>query len=290
MLLEVNDLEVSYGSIKALHGISFTVEKDEIVTLIGANGAGKTTTLNTITRLMNPDSGSIVYKGHDLTQLPAHEVVKLGMTLVPEGRRIFGNLTVQENLKLAAYARKDRDQVEKDIRRVYELFPRLEERRNQLGDTLSGGEQQMLAVGRALVTGGDLLLLDEPSMGLAPILVQEIFNILREIRERGTTILLVEQNANQALKLADRAYVLETGNVVLRPGAGTRARAARAAGVPGRVAWQPQPHPPPHWRGGWGQFSLLTWYLARAPLAGCQPGDYPLWIMSTAATKAQHAG
>ncbi|NLH08073.1 MAG: ABC transporter ATP-binding protein, partial [Chloroflexi bacterium] len=176
MLLEVNDLEVSYGSIKALHGISFTVEKDEIVTLIGANGAGKTTTLNTITRLMNPDSGSIVYKGHDLTQLPAHEVVKLGMTLVPEGRRIFGNLTVQENLKLAAYARKDRDQVEKDIRRVYELFPRLEERRNQLGDTLSGGEQQMLAVGRALVTGGDLLLLDEPSMGLAPILVQEIFN------------------------------------------------------------------------------------------------------------------
>ncbi len=227
MLLEVNDLEVSYGSIKALHGISFTVEKDEIVTLIGANGAGKTTTLNTITRLMNPDSGSIVYKGHDLTQLPAHEVVKLGMTLVPEGRRIFGNLTVQENLKLAAYARKDRDQVEKDIRRVYELFPRLEERRNQLGDTLSGGEQQMLAVGRALVAGGDLLLLDEPSMGLAPILVQEIFNILREIRERGTTILLVEQNANQALKLADRAYVLETGNVVLSGPAQELAREPR---------------------------------------------------------------
>ena len=227
MLLEVNDVEVSYGSIKALHGISFTVEKDEIVTLIGANGAGKTTTLNTITRLMNPDSGSIVYKGHDLTQLPAHEVVKLGMTLVPEGRRIFGNLTVQENLKLAAYARKDRDQVEKDIRRVYELFPRLEERRNQLGDTLSGGEQQMLAVGRALVTGGDLLLLDEPSMGLAPILVQEIFNILREIRERGTTILLVEQNANQALKLADRAYVLETGNVVLSGPAQELAREPR---------------------------------------------------------------
>jgi len=227
MLLEVNDLEVSYGSIKALHGISFTVEKDEIVTLIGANGAGKTTTLNTITRLMNPDSGSIVYKGHDLTQLPAHEVVKLGMTLVPEGRRIFGNLTVQENLKLAAYARKDRDQVEKDIRRVSELFPRLEERRNQLGDTLSGGEQQMLAVGRALVTGGDLLLLDEPSMGLAPILVQEIFNILREIRERGTTILLVEQNANQALKLADRAYVLETGNVVLSGPAQELAREPR---------------------------------------------------------------
>ncbi len=227
MLLEVNDLEVSYGSIKAIHGISFAVEKDEIVTLIGANGAGKTTTLNTITRLMDPDSGSIVYKGHDLTQIPAHEVVKLGMTLVPEGRRIFGNLTVLENLKLAAYARKDRDQVQKDIRRVYDLFPRLEERKNQLGDTLSGGEQQMLAVGRALVTGGELLLLDEPSMGLAPILVQEIFNILREIRERGTTILLVEQNANQALKLADRAYVLETGNVVLSGPARELAREPR---------------------------------------------------------------
>ena len=215
MLLEVKDLEVSYGAIKAIHGISFNVEKDEIVTLIGANGAGKTTTLNTVVRLMDPDSGSIVYKGHDLTKLGAHEVVQLGMTLVPEGRRIFGNLTVLENLRLAAFARKDRDQIKRDIERVYGLFPRLEERKSQLGDTLSGGEQQMLAVGRALVTGGDLLLLDEPSMGLAPILVQEIFNILREIRERGTTILLVEQNANQALKLADRAYVLETGNVVL---------------------------------------------------------------------------
>jgi branched-chain amino acid transport system ATP-binding protein len=168
-----------------------------------------------------------VYRGHDLTQLPAHEVVQLGMTLVPEGRRIFGNLTVLENLKLAAFSRNDRDQVQKDIRRVYDLFPRLEERKNQLGDTLSGGEQQMLAVGRALVTGGELLLLDEPSMGLAPILVQEIFNILREIRERGTTILLVEQNANQALKLADRAYVLETGSVVLSGPAKALAREQR---------------------------------------------------------------
>ncbi|HLV44922.1 MAG TPA: ABC transporter ATP-binding protein [Aggregatilineales bacterium] len=227
MLLEVEDLEVSYGSIKAIHGISFGVEKDEIVTLIGANGAGKTTTLNTVTRLMDPDAGTIVYRGHDLTQLPAHEVVQLGMTLVPEGRRIFGNLTVLENLKLAAFSRNDRDQVQKDIRRVYDLFPRLEERKNQLGDTLSGGEQQMLAVGRALVTGGELLLLDEPSMGLAPILVQEIFNILREIRERGTTILLVEQNANQALKLADRAYVLETGSVVLSGPAKALAREQR---------------------------------------------------------------
>lgn len=227
MLLEVEDLEVSYGSIKAIHGISFGVEKDEIVTLIGANGAGKTTTLNTVTRLMDPDAGTIVYRGHDLTQLPAHEVVQLGMTLVPEGRRIFGNLTVLENLKLAAFSRNDRDQVQKDIRRVYDLFPRLEERKNQLGDTLSGGEQQMLAVGRALVTGGELLLLDEPSMGLAPILVQEIFNILREIRERGTTILLVEQNANQALKLADRAYVLETGSVVLSGPAKELAREQR---------------------------------------------------------------
>lgn len=224
MLLEVNDLEVSYGSIKALHGISFTVEKDEIVTLIGANGAGKTTTLNTITRLMNPDSGSIVYKGHDLTQLPAHEVVKLGMTLVPEGRRIFGNLTVQENLKLAAYARKDRDQVEKDIRRVYELFPRLEERRNQLGDTLSGGEQQMLAVGRALMARPKLLMLDEPSMGLAPNLVQFIMQTVREINQQGVTVLVVEQNARSALRLATRAYVLETGRITLEGPAAELAR------------------------------------------------------------------
>lgn len=215
MLLRVQDLEVSYGSIKAVHGVSFEVEEGEIVTLIGANGAGKTTILNTIVRLLEPDSGSILYKGQDLVKVPAHQVVALGMTLVPEGRRIFGNLTVGENLKLAAFSRRERAQIDKDIQRVYDIFPRLAERRNQLGDTLSGGEQQMLAVGRALVTGGDLMLLDEPSMGLAPILVQEIFNILREIHQRGTTILLVEQNANQALKLADRAYVLETGNIVL---------------------------------------------------------------------------
>lgn len=215
MLLAVENLEVSYGNIKAVHGVSFEVEQGEIVTLIGANGAGKTTILNTVSRLKDPDSGTIIYQGEDLTEVPPHRVVQLGMTLVPEGRRIFGNLTVGENLRLAAFSRSDRDAVKADLGRVYDVFPRLEERRNQLGDTLSGGEQQMLAVGRALVTGGELMLLDEPSMGLAPILVQDIFRVLSEIRERGTTILLVEQNANQALKLADRAYVLETGNIVV---------------------------------------------------------------------------
>ncbi len=215
MLLSVNDLEVSYGSIKAVYGVSFEVDEGEIVTLIGANGAGKTTVLNTLVRLLPADSGSIVYKGQDLLSMAPHRVVQQGMTLVPEGRRIFGNLTVGENLRLAAFARKDKEQVTRDVQRVYDLFPRLYERRTQLGDTLSGGEQQMLAVGRALVTGGDLVLLDEPSMGLAPILVQEIFQILREINERGITILLVEQNARQALKLASRAYVLETGRIVL---------------------------------------------------------------------------
>jgi branched-chain amino acid transport system ATP-binding protein len=215
VLLSVKDLEVSYGSIKAVHGVSFDVDEGEIVTLIGANGAGKTTVLNTLVRLLPADSGSIVYKGQDLMLVPPHRVVQEGMTLVPEGRRIFGNLTVGENLQLAAFARKDKQQVARDVKRVYDIFPRLYERRAQLGDTLSGGEQQMLAVGRALVTGGEFVLLDEPSMGLAPILVQEIFQILREINERGITILLVEQNARQALKLASRAYVLETGRIVL---------------------------------------------------------------------------
>ena len=215
MLLSVYDLEVSFGSIKAVHGVSFDVDEGEIVTLIGANGAGKTTVLNTLVRLLPADSGSIVYKGQDLLPVPPHQVVQQGMTLVPEGRRIFGNLTVGENLRLAAFARRDKEQVARDVKRVYDIFPRLYERRSQLGDTLSGGEQQMLAVGRALVTGGELVLLDEPSMGLAPILVQEIFQILREINERGITILLVEQNARQALKLASRAYVLETGRIVL---------------------------------------------------------------------------
>jgi branched-chain amino acid transport system ATP-binding protein len=214
MLLSVRDLHVSYGSIKAVHGVSFEVEEGEIVTLIGANGAGKSTILNTIAGLHPSDQGDIIYRNTDLTRMAAHEVVKLGLALVPEGRRIFGNLTVYENLRLAGF-QLDRAKLERRIKQVYQYFPRLEERRGQLGDTLSGGEQQMLAVGRALVTGGQLMLLDEPSMGLAPILVQQIFAILSEINRQGTTLLLVEQNAHMALRFAHRAYVLETGNIVL---------------------------------------------------------------------------
>ncbi len=214
MLLSVRDMHVSYGSIKAVHGVSFDVDEGEIVTLIGANGAGKSTTLNTIAGLLSPDSGEIIYQGENIAGMSAHSIVKRGMALVPEGRRIFGNLTVYENLRLAGF-QLDSATLNKRIKRVFEIFPRLEERRDQLGDTLSGGEQQMLAVGRALVTGGKLMLLDEPSMGLAPILVQQIFEILREINAQGTTILLVEQNARMALQLAARGYVLETGNIVL---------------------------------------------------------------------------
>jgi branched-chain amino acid transport system ATP-binding protein len=214
MLLSVQDLRVSYGHIEAVHGISFDVEEGEIVTLIGANGAGKSTILNTIAGLQRPDGGSILFRNADIGPLDAHHIVKQGLALVPEGRRIFGNLTVYENLRLAGFQISP-GEIERRIRRVYDYFPRLDERKNQLGDTLSGGEQQMLAVGRALVTGGQCMLLDEPSMGLAPILVQQIFEILREINRQGTTVLLVEQNANMALKLANRAYVLETGNVVL---------------------------------------------------------------------------
>jgi branched-chain amino acid transport system ATP-binding protein len=214
MLLSVQDLRVSYGNIEAVHGISFDVEEGEIVTLIGANGAGKSTILNTIAGLQYPDSGSILYRDVEIGPLDAHHIVKQGLALVPEGRRIFGNLTVYENLRLAGFQISS-GEIERRIRRVYDYFPRLEERKGQLGDTLSGGEQQMLAVGRALVTGGQCILLDEPSMGLAPILVQQIFEILREINRQGTTVLLVEQNANMALKLANRAYVLETGNIVL---------------------------------------------------------------------------
>jgi branched-chain amino acid transport system ATP-binding protein len=214
MLLSVRDLFVSYGNIQAVHGVSFEVNEGEIVTLIGANGAGKSTILNTIAGLQSADSGEIVYRNTDITPMSAHQMVKLGLALVPEGRRIFGNLTVYENLRLAGFALNS-DELVRRIRQVYDYFPRLEERKSQLGDTLSGGEQQMLAVGRALVTGGDLILLDEPSMGLAPILVQQIFAILREINEAGVTILLVEQNAHMALKLANRGYVLETGSIML---------------------------------------------------------------------------
>ena len=220
-LLSVKDLVVSYGAIEALHGISFEVEKGEIVTLIGANGAGKSTTLWSIVRQIRElggrvISGSIFYDGADLLQYSAHDVVnKFGISLVPEGRRVFGNLTVLENLKLAAFARADQNEVVRDLKRVFSIFPRLDDRKGQLADLLSGGEQQMLSVGRALMTRGSLMLLDEPSMGLAPVLVQGLFRTLLEINRSGTTLLLVEQNANLALKYASRAYVLETGNIVL---------------------------------------------------------------------------
>lgn len=227
MLLSVRDLRVSYGNIQAVHGVSFDVEEGEIVTLIGANGAGKSTILNTIAGLQPADSGVIEYRGKDIAPLLAHDVVKQGLALVPEGRRIFGNLTVYENLRLAGFQLNPAD-LARRIRRVYDYFPRLEERKQQLGDTLSGGEQQMLAVGRALVTGGKLMLLDEPSMGLAPLLVQQIFAILEEINNAGTTILLVEQNAHMALKLANRGYVLETGNITL---SGPSAELARSEDV-----------------------------------------------------------
>jgi len=211
--LSVQDLVVSYGNIQALRGISLEVHEGEIVTLIGANGAGKSTTLRAISGLISVQSGGINFDGKDLRVYPAHRIVELGISHAPEGRGIFGNLTVLENLKLATYARKDKGEIPKDYRRVFDLFPRLEERKNQVGGTLSGGEQQMLAVGRAMMTRGRLMLLDEPSMGLAPILVQEIFRILKEINQSGTTILLVEQNAHMALQLATRGYVLETGMI-----------------------------------------------------------------------------
>mgnify|MGYP005847752423 CR=1 FL=1 len=215
MLLSVENLEVAYGYIKALHGISFHVDQGEIVALIGANGAGKSTTLRAISRLIPIQAGSIRYDGKNLLELAPHDVVKLGVAHVPEGRRIFGNLTVMENLKLAAYNRKDRHELARDFERIFALFPRLSERKEQRGDTLSGGEQQMLAVARALMTRGRLMLLDEPSMGLAPVLMRDLFRVLREINEAGTTILLVEQNARMALKFAQRCYVLETGTIVL---------------------------------------------------------------------------
>jgi branched-chain amino acid transport system ATP-binding protein len=216
MLLEVRDLEVYYGNIRALNGISFGVDEGEIVCIIGANGAGKSTTLRTISRLVPARAGSMIYKGKDLRKYSPEKVVsELGISHVPEGRHIFGNLTVMENLQLATYARKDKGGIEKDYKRVFALFPRLEERKNQRSETLSGGEQQMLAVARALMTKGKIMLLDEPSMGLAPVLMQELFRVLKEINEAGTTILVVEQNARMALQFASRGYVLETGNIVL---------------------------------------------------------------------------
>ncbi len=214
VLLSVENLSVSYGSIKAVREISFDVKEGEIVTLIGANGAGKSSTLRAISGVV-PYSGSISYRGKPLHKIPADQIVALGIAQVPEGRGIFGNLTVYENLKLATWQRKDKAEIARDYERVFTIFPRLKERRAQLGGTLSGGEQQMLAVARALMSRGKMMLLDEPSMGLAPVLVREIFKVLEEINQAGTTILLVEQNANMALRVAQRAYVLETGTIVL---------------------------------------------------------------------------
>ncbi|RLC66677.1 MAG: ABC transporter ATP-binding protein [Chloroflexi bacterium] len=220
MLLEVNDLNVYYGAIHALQGISFHVEKGEIVTLIGANGAGKSTTLNTISGLVRARSGSIKFRGQEITLLPAYDIVSMGIVQVPEGRKIFAPLTVKENLDMGAFTRKDQRSIQQSLERVFKSFPRLKERLNQYGGTLSGGEQQMLAMGRGLMANPELLLLDEPSMGLAPLLVEEIFEIIQEINSQGVSILLVEQNAQMALSIADRAYVLETGRIVLEGSAG----------------------------------------------------------------------
>ncbi|NOX34575.1 MAG: ABC transporter ATP-binding protein [Deltaproteobacteria bacterium] len=217
MQLKIKNLRVSYGNIKALHGISFTVEAGEILTIIGANGAGKSTTLRAISRMVPASAGSVLeFEGKDILKYSTDRVVsKLGISHVPEGRRIFGNLTVTENLDLACFARKDTDQMGKDRRWVFDLFPRLEERKGQLAGTLSGGEQQMLAVGRGYMSGRNIMLLDEPSMGLAPLLMLEMFDALKEINKLGTTILLVEQNARLALKFAQRGYVIENGSLVL---------------------------------------------------------------------------
>lgn len=214
-MLEIKDLHVSYGAIKALTGVSLTVNDGELVTLIGANGAGKTTTLHTISGLLKASAGSILLDGNDLRKIPPHEIIHLGMAQVPEGRHVFTQMTVLENLYMGAYILKDRARTEKNIEWVYDHFPRLKERSKQLAGTLSGGEQQMLATGRALMTNPKILLMDEPSMGLSPLLVSEIFSIIKELQKDGITILLVEQNAKMALSIADRAYVLENGKITM---------------------------------------------------------------------------
>ena len=214
-MLEVKDLQVYYGVIQALKGISFHVNQGEVIALIGANGAGKTTTLQTLTGILSPKSGSIVFEGKDLTRTPAHKIVEMGMAHVPEGRRVFADMSVYENLLLGAYTRKDKAEIAESLASVYKRFPRLEERKGQRAGTLSGGEQQMLAMGRALMSRPRIILMDEPSMGLSPIFVNEIFYIIREVSESGTTVLLVEQNAKKALSIADRAYVLETGSITM---------------------------------------------------------------------------
>ena len=214
-MLEIKDLEVCYGVIKAIKGVSFEVNQGEVIALVGANGAGKTTILHAISGLIPARKGSILFEGEELTKTPAHKIVSMGMAHVPEGRRIFQQLTVLENLKLGAFTRKDKEEIAKSLKAVYERFPRLEERKNQIAGTLSGGEQQMLAMGRALMSNPRIILLDEPSMGLSPLLVSSIFDIIKVISEGGTTVLLVEQNARKALAIADRAYVLETGSIIL---------------------------------------------------------------------------
>lgn len=219
MMLQVKDLQVYYGAIHALKGISFHLEQGEIVALIGGNGAGKSTTLNTISGLLHPKTGHVIFKDEEISTIPPQEIVRRQIIQIPEGRRIFPKLTVQENLEMGAYIFQDKVQIEKDMEYVMDLFPRLRERRRQFGGTLSGGEQQMLAIARGLMSHPTLLLLDEPSMGLSPLLVEQIFNIIRGINDQGTSILLVEQNAQMALSIADRGYVLETGHVTLEGGA-----------------------------------------------------------------------
>ena len=214
-MLTIKDLEVYYGVIQAIKGVSFEVNQGEVIALIGANGAGKTTILHTITGLISPKKGSVLFEGNELTKMPAHKIVSLGMAHVPEGRRVFADLSVYENLRMGAYTRKDKGEIEATLEKVYDRFPRLKERRNQMAGTLSGGEQQMLAMGRALMSKPKLIVMDEPSMGLSPIFVNEIFDIIRKVSAEGTTVLLVEQNAKKALSIADRAYVLETGQIVL---------------------------------------------------------------------------
>ncbi len=214
-MLEIKDLYVSYGMMEVLHGVSVNVEDDELVSIIGPNGAGKTTLIKTVMGLVKPTSGSIIYDGKDITHLPAHKRAAMGIGYVPEGRRVFGKLTVEENLKMGAYELKDRTQIKNNMDMVYDIFPRLGERAKQLASTMSGGEQQMLAIARALMLNPKMLLIDEVSMGLMPIMVNTCFDVIKKLNDDGITVLVVEQNANKALKIADRGYVLETGNIVI---------------------------------------------------------------------------